>query len=116
MFGFKNIFTILLEFSIAISHLGKKLFNLSHGSNHFNFFSFTLKERLGDKLNFILLVSRIRIILNAASTGKSIMHLQLLFEVPDFSLILFEQKLWILQLVNDGLILHLHHSGSKLQS
>ena len=116
VFGFKDVFAVLLEFSIAVSHLGKKLFDLPHGSDLFDFFSLTFEERLGDELDFILLVSRVRVVLNAASTGKSVMHLQLLFEVSDFSLVLFEQTLWILQLVNDGLVLHLHHPGSKLQS
>lgn len=50
-----------------------------------------------------------------ASRGHGIMHRKLLFEIPYLSLVLFQEHLWVLVLINNSIVLNLHHSGSKSQ-
>ena len=44
------------------------------------------------------------------------MHLELLLQVSDLSLILLEEESWVLELVDDCFVLHLHHPGGELES
>lgn len=81
----------MLEFAEQVAHLGEEFLHLSHRIEIFHIFNFSLHKLAGYTLEFILLLRCIRIILNFALIGQSIMHGQLLLQVTDLLLVLFQQ-------------------------
>ena len=110
VFRLKNILAILLELPEGVSHLSKELFDLPHRRYLLNVLSLALQEGLSHKLDPILLLWCVRIVLDSASAGQGVVHLELLLELSDLSLVLLEEERRVLKLVHDCLVLDFHHS------
>jgi hypothetical protein len=67
--------------------LSKELLDLSHGCDFFNLFLVSFQEGLRDFLDLVLLLRSVGVILNSASAGEGIVHLELLLELSYFSLV-----------------------------
>ena len=88
----QDILAILAELHVGVPHLGKKLLNLPHRGNFFNFFLLSFQEGLSHLLDLELLLRAVWVVLNSAPTCEGVVHLELLLEVAHFSLVFLEKQ------------------------
>lgn len=75
----------------------------------------TFQEALSHFLYLELLLRSVWIVLDSAPAGQSVVHLKLLLQFSDLPLVLLQKEGWVLQFIDHCLVLHLHHTSSKLE-
>lgn len=70
----EHVLAVLLKLEIAVSHLCKQLFDLSHGVHSNNLLFLTRQKLFSLNLDFVLLFRSVRIVRHSCSVGKGVMH------------------------------------------
>lgn len=73
------------------------------------------KERLGQLLNLRLLGLIVGCVIDTATIGQSVVHGQLLLQVPDLLLEALNLQGWVHHGIHRGLIRDLHHAAGELE-